>query len=60
MKKKRFTEEPIANALGQESMGQTIAESCRRLGVSARTFYQWKKKFSSKGVAEVRLLKQLE
>jgi len=40
--------------------GQTIAEICRRLGVSEQTFYRWKKKFGAMGVAEVRRLKQLE
>ncbi len=38
MKKKRFTEEQIVYALAQESTGQTIAQICRKLGVSARTF----------------------
>ncbi len=60
MKKKRFTEEKIAYALAQESTGQTIAEICRKLGVSEQTFYRWKTKFGSMGVAEVRRLKQLE
>ena len=52
MKKKRFTEEQIAFALAQESTGQTIAEICRRLGVSEQTFYRWKKKFGAMGHAE--------
>jgi len=60
VKKKRFTEEQIAYALAQESTGQTIAEICRRLGVSEQTFYRWKKKFGSMGVMEVRWPKQLE
>ncbi len=60
VRKKRFTEERIAYALAQESTGQTIAEICRKLGVSEQTFYRWKKKFGSMGVAEVRRLKQLE
>jgi putative transposase len=59
VKKKRFTEEQIAYALAQESTGQTIAEICRKLGVSEQTFYRWTKKFGSMGVAEVRRLKQL-
>jgi putative transposase len=58
--KKRFTEEQIAYALAQESAGQTIAEICRGLGVSEQTFYRWKKKFGSMGVAEVRRIKQLD
>ena len=40
VKKKRFTEEQIAYALAQESTGQTIAEICRKLGVSEQTFYR--------------------
>ena len=40
-KKKRFTEEQVAYALAQESTGQTIAEICRKLGVSEQTFYRW-------------------
>ena len=59
MKKNRFTEEQIAYALAQESTAQTIAEICRKLGVSEQTFYRWRKKFGSMGVAEVRRLKQL-
>ncbi len=60
MNKKRFTEEQIAYDLAQKSTDQTIAEICRELGVSEQTFYRWKKKFGSMGVAEVRRLKQLE
>jgi len=60
MKKKRFTEEQIAYALAQETGGETIAEICRRTGISQQTFYRWKKKFGSMGVVEVRRLKQLE
>ncbi len=60
MEKKRFTEEQIVYALAQESTGQTIAEICRKLGVSEQTFYRWKSEFGAMGVAEVRRLKQLE
>jgi len=60
VKKKRLTEGQIAHALAQESTGQTIAEICRKLGVSEQTFCRWTKKFGSMGVAEVRRLKQLE
>ncbi len=65
MKKKRFAEEQITYALAQESTGETIAESCRRLGVSQQTFYRWKKyrwkkKFGAMGLTEIRRLKQLQ
>jgi putative transposase len=46
VKKKRFTESrqaQIAYALAQESTGKTIAEICRKLGVSEQAFDGWKK-----------------
>ena len=60
MKKSRFSEEQIAFALRQAEGGAPVKEVCRKLGVSEQTFYRWKKKFASMGVAEVRRLKQLE
>ena len=35
-------------------------EILRRLGISAATFYRWKKKYAGLGVAEMRRLRQLE
>ena len=58
--KKTFTEEQIALALRQVEGGTTVAEVCRKLGVTEVTFYRWKKKFAGMGVAELRRLKQLE
>ena len=46
MKRSKFTEEQIAFALKQAESGITVAEVCRKLGVSENTFYNWKKKFS--------------
>lgn len=60
MKKSRFTEEQIAYALHQAEVGTAIEEVCRKMGVSQATFYQWKKKYSGVGVAELRRLRQLE
>jgi putative transposase len=60
LKKKGFPEERIMQALAQDSTVETIAEICRRLGVSQQTFYRWKKKFGAMGLTEIRRLKQLE
>lgn len=60
MKRSKFTEEQIAFALKQAESGVTVAEVCRKMGVSENTFYNWKKKFSGLGVAELRRLRQLE
>ena len=60
MKRKRYTEEPIAFALRQAESGTPVSEIVRKMGVSEPTFYRWKKKYAGLGVAEVRRLKQLE
>ena len=49
MKKSKFTEPQIVFALQQAESGVTIAEVCRKLGISEATFYSWKKKYSGLG-----------
>ncbi|VEB43548.1 Transposase [Chromobacterium violaceum] len=44
----------------QAESGTTVAEVCRKMGVSEATFYNWKKKYGGLGVSELRRLKQLE
>ncbi len=60
MKRSRFTEQQIAFALKQQELGVAVEEICRKLGISDATFYNWKKKYSGLGPAELRRLKQLE
>jgi len=60
MKRRRYSDKQIAFALRQAEAGTSVEEICRRLGVSERTFYRWKKQFAGMGVAEIRRLKQLE
>ena len=60
MRQSRFTEEQVVSILNQTDKGITVAELCRKLGISEQTFYRWKKKYSGMGVTEVRRLKQLE
>ncbi len=44
----------------QAESGTTVAEVCRKMGVSEATFYNWKKQYGGLGVCELRRLKQLE
>ncbi|ALS65185.1 Transposase [Pandoraea apista] len=60
MKKSRYTEEQIAFALKQAELGTTVAEVCRKMGISEATFYNWKKKYGGPRVSELQRLKQLE
>src|SRR5215213_6110754 len=60
MKKSKFTESQIVFALQQAESGVTVAEVCRKLGISEATFYSWKKKYNGLGPVELRRLRQLE
>lgn len=60
MKKSKFTEEQIIGALKEAEKGTPVAEVCRRIGVSAYTFYKWRRKFSGVDVAEAKRMRELE
>ena len=60
MKKSKFTEAQIIFAPKQSNTGVTVAEVCRKTGVSEATFYNWEKKYGGLGVSELRKLRQLE
>ncbi len=60
MKKSRFSEEQITVALREADNGVPVMELCRRLGISDKTFYVWKKKYGQMGTSEIRRLRQLE
>ena len=60
MRKSRFTEQQIFNALKEVEAGASIAEVCRRVGISTQTFHRWKAKYEGLDVSELRRLKALE
>ena len=60
MRSSKYSEEQIAFALKQVELGVSVAECCRKMGISEQTYYRWKKRYAGMGVAEVRRLKQLE
>lgn len=60
MKKSKFTEAQIVFAIKQSDNGVTVAEICRKMGISEATFYNWKKKYGGLGVTELRELRQLK
>lgn len=58
--KKHFTQEQIVATLHHAETGASVAEVCRKVGITEQTFYRWKRKFAGMGIAELRRLKQLE
>ena len=58
--KKTFTNEQIVATLRLVESGLSVAEACRKMGISEQTFYRWKRKFAGIGVAELHRLRQLE
>ena len=59
VRKSRYSDEQIAQALRQAELGTPIAELTRKLGISEATFYVWKKRFGKLGTPEIRELRQL-
>jgi putative transposase len=60
MKKSRFSEQQIAFVLRQAEEGTSIAEVCRKAGISEASFYAWRKKYGGLLPSEMKRLKQLE
>ena len=60
MRKSKFTDDQIAYALKQAELGITVAEVCRKMGISDATFYKWRAKYAGVGPSELRRLRQLE
>ena len=60
MKRSRFSEEQIIGILKEQEAGVSVAELCRKHGMSDASFYKWKAKYGGLEVSEAKRLKALE
>lgn len=60
MKKSRFTDSQIIDALKRAEAGLTVPELCRELGISSATFYKWRAKFGGMDTSLMARMKELE
>jgi putative transposase len=60
MKKSRFTEVQVVQALQKHESGIATGVICREMGIAPATFYQWKAKYGGLDVSDVQKLKTLE
>ena len=60
MKKSRFTDSQIIDALKRVEAGLAVPDLCRELGISTATFYKWRSKFGGMDASLMARLKELE
>lgn len=60
MKRSRFSEEQIIGIMKEHDGGVSVADLCRKHGVSDASIYKWKAKFGGLEVSEAKRLKTLE
>jgi putative transposase len=59
VKKKRLSVEQITAVLQQADQGVPVGDLCRKVGISEKSFYRWKKVYGNLQPSEARELKQL-
>lgn len=60
MRKSKFSEHQIIDALKHAESGVPVKDICRELGVSSATFYSWRSKYGGLEPSELKRLKELE
>ena len=64
MGRKTFTSEQIIGKLREaelaQNQGQTVAQACKKIGVTEQTYYRWRKEYGGLRVDQAKRLKDLE
>jgi len=58
MKRSRFSEEQIIGILKEHETGVSVADLCRKHGVSDASIYKWKAKFGGMEVSDAKRLER--
>lgn len=60
IKRSRFTDSQIAEALKRVEADLSVPELCRERGLSSATFYKWRAKYGGVDISMIARLKELE
>lgn len=60
MKRSRFKESQIIAILKEAENGVSVADLCRKHGMSDATFYNWRSKYGGMDVSMMKRMKELE
>ena len=64
MSRRRYTAEQIISKLREaeveQARGLTVAEVCKKIGVTEQTFYRWRKEYGGLKVDQAKRFKELE
>ncbi len=64
MPSKRFTAEQIIPKLREaeveQAKGRTVAQVCKKIGVTEQTYYRWRKEYGGLRMDQAKRLKELE
>ena len=60
MKKSRYSDSQIMDALKRVDAGLGVPDVCRELGISTATFYKWRAKYGGMDVSMMSRMKELE
>ena len=62
--KKRYTPEEIINKLREaevlQAQGMTVPQAARQLGITAQTYYRWRREYGGMRIDQAKRLKELE
>ena len=60
MKRSKFTDSQIMEALKRVDAGLAVPEICRELGISTATFYKWRANYDGMDTSMIARMKELE